>query len=101
MEAIVTNSTIERELADLLLSAYDAGYCHAAGIPIESPQSPYLRQLLTTIAQRHATEVLAMRAWADPPLSRQIPAWLRELAAQDAGELKTMNDERRTMNDER
>lgn len=70
------------DIADLLLAAYDAGYSHAAGIPLESPQSPLLRQLLTTVAMRHQTEVLALRAWADPPLRRQIPPWLAALAAQ-------------------
>jgi hypothetical protein len=70
------------DIADLLLAAYDCGYCHAAGIAIESPVSPYLRHLLTTVAMRHRTEVLALRAWADPPLSRQMPPWLRALAAE-------------------
>lgn len=70
------------DIADLLLAAYDAGYCHAAGIPMESPASPLLRDLLTTIAQRHAIEVLALRAWADPPLRRAMPPWLAALAAE-------------------
>ena len=70
------------DIADLLLAAYDAGFRHAAGIPMELPVNPLTRQLLTTVAQRYAVEVLAMRAWADPPIRRQIPPWLRALAAE-------------------
>lgn len=67
----------ERGIADLLLSAYDAGYCHAAGIALESPQNTGMADLLTTIAMRHQSEVLALRSWADPPLlADDVPGWL-------------------------
>lgn len=80
----------ERGLADLLLSAYDAGYCAGAGLACEQATHPGLADLLTTLAQRHQAEVLALRAWADPPiLADELPGWLlaqceRQAALSDA-----------------
>ena len=70
-------STMERGMGDLLLLIYDAGYCAALGLPMESPGSIGLISLLTTLAERHQAEVLARRGWADPPLlADDIPGWL-------------------------
>lgn len=67
----------ERGIADLLLSAFDAGYCAGAGVPCEQATHPGLRDLLATIAMRHQAEVLALRGWSDPPLLRdEVPGWL-------------------------
>jgi hypothetical protein len=73
----VIRDRAERGIADLLLSAYDAGYCHGAGIALDEPASPGLRELLSTLAMRHQSEVLALRQWTDPPvLADEIPGWL-------------------------
>lgn len=80
----------ERGIADLLLSAYDAGYCAGAGIALDRAANPGMDDLLATIAMRHQSEVLALRAWADPPLlADEIPGWLlaqreRDIALGDA-----------------
>ena len=73
----------ERGIADLLLSAYDCGFCHGAGIALESPPNPGMASLLATIAMRHQSEVLALRQWTDPPLrSDDVPGWLLALSSQ-------------------
>jgi len=86
----VIRDRMERGLADLLLSAYDAGYSAGAGMECEAATHPGLRELLGTLAMRHQAEVLALRQWADPPLLRdEIPGWLlaeteRQVALGDA-----------------
>jgi len=67
----------ERGIADLLLSAFDAGYCAGAGVPCEQATHPGLADLLATLAMRHQAEVLALRGWLDPPLlADEVPGWL-------------------------
>jgi hypothetical protein len=75
----VIRDRMERGIADLLLSAYDAGYCAGAGLDCEQATHPGLADLLTTLAARHQAEVLALRAWTDP-LPRDAPIWLRAAA---------------------
>lgn len=66
----------ERGLADLLLSVADHFYSLGAGLPSETTD-PGVRDLLATLEARHRDEVLALRAWSDPPLLRdQVPGWL-------------------------
>jgi hypothetical protein len=73
----------ERGIADLLLSAYDAGYCAGAGVPCLAPINLGMRELLAMIAMRHQSEVLALRQWSDPPISRDDPpSWLLSLPQQ-------------------
>lgn len=79
----VIRDRMERGIADLLLSAYDAGYCAGAGVSCEQATHPGLRELLATIAMRHQAEVLALRGWVDPPLTAdELPGWLLSLAQQ-------------------
>lgn len=73
----------ERGIGDLLLSAYDAGYSAGAGIACEAATHPGLADLLTTLAERHRAEVLALREWADPPIrAADLPSWLLSLPSQ-------------------
>lgn len=86
----IIRDRMERGIADLLLSAYDAGYSAGAGIACEAATHPGLRQLLGTIAMRHQSEVLALRQWSDPVVSADdLPGWLlamreRQIALGDA-----------------
>lgn len=85
----IIRDRMERGLADLLLSAYDAGYCAGADLPVEPAAHTGLADLLATLAERHRIETLAARAWADPPLRGEIPGWLlaeteRQIALGDA-----------------
>lgn len=73
----VIRERAERGLADLLLTLYDAGYSAGAGLACEAGTHPGLRDLITTIAQRHQNEVLALRAWGDGALlADELPGWL-------------------------
>lgn len=73
----IMRDRMERGISDLLLSAFDAGFCHGAGIAMESPLHAGMRELLATLAMRHQAEVLALRGWADPPLlADEVPGWL-------------------------
>lgn len=78
----IINHRVETGLADLLLTVYDSGYCAGAGIACESAATG-LADLLTTLAARHQAEVLALRAWGDPPIrADELPAWLLSLPQQ-------------------
>lgn len=80
----VIRDRMERGIADLLLSAYDAGYCAGAGLECEQATHPGMAALLETIAARHEAEIMALRAWTDPPLPRDAPIWLRAAAERQA-----------------
>ena len=94
----IITDRLERGIADLLLSAYDAGYAAGAGLPCEQATHPGLADLLTQLAERHRAEVLALRAWGDPPLlADEIPGWLlaqcdRQIALGDAQPPEGGND---------
>lgn len=81
--ADVLRDRAERGLADLLLSVYDAGYCAGAQLPLETPLHTGLAALLTTLAERHRAEILALRGWVDPPRDLdELPGWLLSLSQQ-------------------
>lgn len=73
----IIRDRLERGIGDLLLSAYDAGYSAGAGIACEAATHPGLADLLSTIAMRHQSEVLALRQWSDPAIrADDLPGWL-------------------------
>lgn len=66
----------ERGMADLLLTIADHFYTLGAGLPSETTDAG-MRDLLTMLESRHRDEILALRAWGDPPLLRdEVPGWL-------------------------
>lgn len=77
-------------LAALLLAIYDAGYCAGAQLPRDTTGAhPIFRDLLVTLAERHRTECLAPRGWADPPpTADDLPGWLLSLPNRDAQPLE-------------
>lgn len=81
-----------RGMADLLLSVADHFYSLGAGLPSEAATYPGLADLFTTLEARYQTEILALRNWADPPLSRdEIPGWLLQ-QQQQADETAPLGD---------
>lgn len=66
-----------KELGDLLLAVYHAGYCAGARLPREALDGVGLADLVQLIEARHRAEILAPRGWLDLPTTvDELPGWL-------------------------